>query len=51
MSHFDSRRRRPFLSTSNNVHRLLDPFTFVDEEYVSSGIRSLLVDIRVMTVI
>ena len=47
MSLADSRRRRPFPSTS----RLLDPFTYVDEEYVSAYIRSLLVDARLVTVI
>lgn len=41
MSRFHSRRRP---STSNNVHRLLDPFAYVDEEHMKAFEEALMAD-------
>jgi len=42
MSHLDSRRRRPFPSTSN---RLRDPFTYVDEDHMKAFEEALVADV------
>ncbi|KAF8265118.1 hypothetical protein EI94DRAFT_1736630 [Lactarius quietus] len=42
MSYFDSRRRRPFHSTSN---RLLDPFAYVDEDHMQAFEEALVADV------